>query len=169
VKIKGDALHCRVYRWWYKKKYKCEPSGSTNLCPYFRAVVFWAPSRVVFWNWIKFGPIPLNVISIPAIALAIPKLIGYYNYSIKHQIFMSYLFFLACFLVSGITVGILWAFSSDGGGFGGYVIAFLERTCSSSFWILLREYLRSAHDRVCPEIEVDWNKVHMTVYAQKLK
>lgn len=144
MKINGESLHCRIYRSWYRDKYRDEPLRS-NLCPYMRAVMFWAPLRAIFGGWIKIWRIPLGAITIPALLLSVPFLVGNFSYNGKMGLWFAYA--MATAIVS-ITIGIGTLIEKGHAGRAGAAVA------RWSFWRLLGAYFRSAHDRVCPE--VDW-------------
>jgi hypothetical protein len=111
-----------------------------------RVVMFWAPIRAIFWNWIKLGPIPLNAITIPALLYGVPKLIGYYSYTIKSGLWEIYL------IVAGGAIGGLVAVAILEYGFFPARKALATNAAKTSFLTLVKAYSRSAHDRICPEI-----------------
>jgi hypothetical protein len=174
MKIDKDSWHCKVYLWWYYNKYPAkelspsdrayyevvDPSYITaktnsNLCPYVRAVVLWAPMRAVFGSWIKVHKkISLNAITIPAVVLLTPLLFS-------HKITLAmYRFELAilCVMASVVSIITIIYYASK------YTKVFYTEGIEPltknkqlvTFRGLIKEYLRSAHDRVCPEI--NWDK-----------
>lgn len=184
IKVSSQALHTRIYLWWYWKKYNQPKYGSTNLCPYMRTVMFWAPIRAIFWDWIKVFSIPLwdndtlqiplNALTIPSLLFVFAKLIGYHAFLPKLCFLIFSMSTVFCFAIFGL-VGIVASYSSHR-----YRIqrskrdnypSFYPRPASSkspgrlersfnavyswSFWALLREYLKSAHDNMCPPVEID--------------
>ena len=152
MKIDGNSWHVKVYKWWYDNKYKnpaaeyiCPPPPKThsNLCPYMRAVMFWAPLRAIFWNWIKIGPLPINAVTLPAFFVSLPFLVGYVDYTAKMVVFCSYL----VILVLSVLFTLVWLISVKN------ILEPVERKIDNiGFVKLAQEYLRSAHDRVCPEV-----------------
>lgn len=175
--------HARLYLWWYQKKYHRGRYGSTNLCPYMRAVIFWAPLRAIFWNWVTVFDlnlwdvsfdVPLNALTIPALFLALAKPLGYLSYRMK---FMFSLFGVAC-LSAAVFISLMAVL-------GAYISHMRDTQMSDpnrwmnrvppkpkipkkpskvakainaftgwSFWTLLLEYLKSAHDNICPPVEL---------------
>lgn len=197
MQVERNDWHARVYMWWYLNKYysssgrwrRCRESPAqkkvSNLCPYMRVVMFWAPLRALFWNWlvlfrIKNFEVTLNMLIIPFLMFSLPPLAGYVSYILKL---------------------ILWAFTivTWAGGalaliaIGGYLLMdrhFLpylvrkfpptgesdeevlarhrresekerkkyekrkkRQESTERFFDMLFEFFRSAHDRVCPEVE----------------
>lgn len=142
MKITADSWHCKLYQWWYRNKYHSESLGHTNLCPYVRSVIFWAPARALFGGWIKLGRVPINSLTIPALLYSIPTLFGYWSYEAKIHIWFVYL--VLTLLVIGGTVEVL-------------LIKYFSRNPlrfkkTSDSMRVMQAYLRTAHDGVCPEI-----------------
>jgi hypothetical protein len=175
MKIDKDSWHCKLYCWWYTHRYpqklidhehiwnnttqdydiittQISMQQYSNLCPYMRAVMFWAPMRAVTWNWIKIGKVPLNAITIPAAVLAFPFLL---KYPYSHRVWLIYLVVLitatgAVLILSGIyfvSKRVPWIKKK----FLPVVVQYGPPV--ASFGKLLHEYLRSFHDRICPEVE----------------
>lgn len=169
-----NSWHCRVYKWWYANKYDeyvADRKEQSNLCPYMRAVLFWAPFRAIFCNWIVLGeingfPVPLNMVLLPLIFIPLPWELGYVSFAWKHVLKVVYLTLLLVALTIVLVGCTMFAFSGeeDGGlGWGGIfckklgVIARKPTTVVvkeklSGFFELVGEWLRSAHDGICPEI-----------------
>lgn len=144
MKIDGTSWHCRVYQWWYRHKYENrESKTNSNLCPYMRAVMFWAPLRAIFGNWLKIWRVPVNAITLPAVLINLPFLLGYASYTAKCIAFVTYgvlAFFTLLFTF-------IWLVEDK------KILRPVEKALNeSSFLNLTGEYLRSAHDRVCPEV-----------------
>ncbi len=151
MKIDEQSWHCKTYQWWYNRKYGGPNMRScSNLCPYMRAVVFWAPMRFLFTGAISFGKIPLGVFTIPATVLSAPIIAGYLSYSIKSGIWFAYGIFGGAALALAAVMGLVYMISTDGLDI---TSPLREKIKKSSFWDLITAYLRSAHDRVCPEVE----------------
>lgn len=177
MKIDGNSWHCKVYQWWYQHKYekkeweykwdgvdfvkhyKTPVKTNSNLCPYMRAVLIWAPMRALLWDWVEIGGIPLNAIAILVAFFMLPFLFR----RAAHVLWMAYAVALIGFTVgSGCVwgVGLVVKYAK-----WGWVKRLLNPVADqvvkvgppvASFGKLVKEYLRSAHDRVCPE--VDWDE-----------
>lgn len=161
MEIPRSSWHARVYTWWYTNKYGPVPETS-NLCPYMRAILIWAPIRLLFWHWVKLPitlkldgekyKVPLNAITIPIITIALPILVGYFSYQLKMTLLVVYLicaavglFLLLCFFIIVISESVDLKGAKN----------FLHRkTVGTSFGGLLARYLRSFHDGVCPTLEI---------------
>jgi hypothetical protein len=181
MNINGNSWHCRVYKWWYYNKYGQQTEAAwdenyrltyvpvtkenSNLCPYMRAVLFWAPLRAIFFPWIKLGAVPFNALTIPVILYAIPKLLGYLSYDVKYRIFRLYAVLAICLVVVALIFGLAWTAAKlfktpvakkIEGGLIARIDSALEKIVDSDFWPLLKEFFRSAHDRICPE--VNWKE-----------
>lgn len=147
--VDKNSWHCKVYQWWYTKKYGYPKEGSTsNLCPYMRAIMFWAPLRLLFTDAISFGRVPLGAFTVPAIVLPLPWLAGYLDYNLKIAFAIIYSIVAVC----GVASGLIYLFSSGGLNAGKPFRNASHVVVTSSFADLIREYLKSAHDRVCPEV-----------------
>lgn len=171
MQIDRNAWHCKVYLWWYYNKYPSrnpelkrevgewytlpEEKTQSNLCPYMRVVLLWAPVRAVLWHWITIGKVPINAITIPAVIAAFPFL---FNHTIQHRIWIAYLLALCLCTIIASIVGTLVFIGTHWKYVGSYLTPIAEKMepKAVSFIKLLGEYFRSAHDRVCPE--VTWDK-----------
>lgn len=151
------SWHARVYQWWYKKKYQeIRRHNQTNLCPYVRAVFLWSWLRALYLNGIKLGQVRrlsiyFSYLMWPATLYGVPKLVGYVSYEAKTMLWGIYLILAAIALVVSFMLGCIYLFDSDGYGLGKKISA---KFSGDSTMQLLSEYARSAHDRVCPEIEI---------------
>ena len=151
MKINANAWHCRIYLWWYKKKYGCtNERGHSNLCPYMRAVMLWAPLRFLFTDAVSFGKIPLGALTIPALMIACPLVVGYFNYYVKRSIWGIYCVIAAASFCTALVLVIVYLRVGEEYD----LLDKVEKIAGGSFAQLLKAYFRSAHDRVCPEI--DW-------------
>jgi hypothetical protein len=140
--IDPNSWHARVYFWWYRRKYGYPNEGKrSNLCPYLRAVLFWAPFRALFSTWVTVKRVPVNVVTIPAVLYAVPTLLGYLSYRLKFDIWLVYLIVVAIAALFAIS----FAFDKDGLGWA-------EKCGIEDFLDLTGEYLRAAHDGICPEV-----------------
>lgn len=160
--IDRQSWHWRVYSWWYGHKYhscrwvvdedglehwqrhSVEPERS-NLCPYMRAVMFWAPLRWFFawgsiWNVIPaLWALALVLVALPVFSVH------------RWDILRAYgMVALTLAFIAGIICGLI-ALERRRKPLPG--IKTLRKFKGSSFWKLLGAYLRSAHDRICPEVE----------------
>jgi len=152
-KVSYHSWHSELYHWWYEKKYghpKAQPVS--NLCPYMRVVLFWAPLRILFWDWVEVFGIPTYLISFPTILAAIP-IIGYLR---GHHKFAARMW-----EIYGLSIAIILAFILLI-----YIIASIERWAKRRkanrvekppkppgvFWPMVGAYMKSGHDRICPEI-----------------
>lgn len=145
-----NSWHLSVYKWWYKNKYGFpNERGYSNLCPYMRAVMFWAPLRALFGTWVRIKGIPLNVFTLPAIVISLPFLLGYISYNAKMTAFGVYLVLTSVCVLASFLLGTRYLLSKDGKDI---TRGLRTRVQNSGFTDLLAAYFRSAHDRVCPEI-----------------
>ena len=151
ISVSRNSWHTRVYRWWYAKKYGSEHCyGTTNLCPYMRAVLFWSWMRFLFIGG-KIGRVRIPAVLWPSVLATLPLLIGC---AVGAQFWSIVHAYGAIVFVSGFTagtVGLLWFLEKR--GFPAIGKAARAAT-ATSFVHLTTEYLRSAHDRVCPEVEI---------------
>ena len=73
MKISKKSPIDRIFVWWYRAKHGNTPFGLyTNLCPYVRAVLFWALPR---WVWLS-GPERVRVASWTT-TICIAEIIGW--------------------------------------------------------------------------------------------
>lgn len=159
MEVSKKSWHMRVYLWWYSHKYSTDANykTSTNLCPYMRVVLFWAPLRFIFWDWVKLLTytdekggklyLSLNMLTTPASIYIIPKLAGYVSYDLKVGLWIVYaavaLTSIAMLMVAiGIHVVGKWKNKPR------------EVKPPSVFWSLIKARAQANHDRVCPEIQI---------------
>lgn len=169
MQIDSNSWHCKLYKWWYSHKYPTkntilgwdkednpiyefiQPKTNSNLCPYMRAVLLWAPIRALFWSWISVWKIPLNVFTFLSIFAALPLLV---HGEVRHKVLLLYITFVLALVIFSSVVFILYLLFYE------KILNPVFQSLSSlfskveqySFFSLLCEYLRSAHDRVCPEV-----------------
>jgi hypothetical protein len=154
ISIDPQSWHCRVYLWWYQHKYKARPERSrSNLCPYMRVIMFWAPMRAVFGTWVKVWRVPMNAVTIPMIVYGVPKMAGYFSYGIKLGLWHLYAGTLLVIVLATVVVLAIYSLDKDGWDVTKPIRGAIKR---SKFKELFVAYLRSAHDRMCPEI--DWRQ-----------
>lgn len=143
LNVNKDSWHARVYKWWYKQKYGLEHNGTwTNLCPYMRAVMFWSWMRPLFMT--KWWSLAVYA----AILVEVPRWCGVISYNLKKGILAMY----AIEAVWALMLA-LWWYSAK---------KYKERKAKkalepvvykgASFLDLVKNYSRSAHDRICPEV-----------------
>ena len=149
MKIDANSWHVKIYKWWYGHKYGICVKRNSNLCPYMRAVMFWAPLRAIFWDWIKIGPVPLNAITLPAFFVGLPFVLGYVSYPAKAIVFAVYIVAAGVVTALAAIFGLAYLFHSEGLDITRPI---KNKIRKSSFLDLIHEYLRSAHDRICPEV-----------------
>jgi hypothetical protein len=178
IVVEKDSWHARVYFWWYTHKYKTSRIRDTsNLCPYFRAVVFYAPARALFWNWLVLKRTPnhmfyLNMLTWSAIVFSLPVLVG----AIAHKAIVEIILFLIIAAVYGAITTIFFLEQQIDAWIDARRNARIARNrikseemwrqptkvapsklskflkgCKS-FLKLLGAYIRAGHDRICPEV-----------------
>lgn len=155
MKISKDSWHCRLYCRWYTTKYHHTPNDYSNLCPYMRAVMFWAPLRALFGNMFRIRQIALGYFTVPIFFLAIPQPLGYLSYTAKMVLWSLWILAIGMVICFGIIGTINYCFSRNGLNITSPIVKKLDRLSESSFFDLIRAYLRSAHDRICPEVSWD--------------
>src|SRR5208337_2658736 len=169
--VERNEWHVRVYEWWYQHKYRnSAPRYQSNLCPYMRAVMFWAPLRVLFWDWvelfkIKNFKVTLNMLTIPALLYGLPPLAGYFSYKLKFFLWLvalafTVIFVLICF-VAWIINGVEERRNKNKADPAYWEAQRLHNKKRDAridrwerFFKMIGEYLQSAHDRVCPEVQI---------------
>ena len=150
MNIDSRSWHCRLYLWWYRNKYGYpNENRQSNLCPYMRAVVLWAPMRALFWTWIRVGGVPINAVVIPVLLYSVPVIAGYFSYGVKLGMWRTYAVMAIFAALVALLFLLVVAVSSDGWDITRPV---RKAVLGAGFWSLARAYLRSAHDRVCPEV-----------------
>lgn len=151
MRVRRTSWHARVYLWWYAHKYpgfaEYLPTHS-NLCPYVRTVLFWAPLRFLFTDWAtKWLPISIW----PVCLYSVPKLLGWISYDAKH----------AVWIIEGVVGALVLAILIIGG-----LSDYSEREGNifkrfDNWWdkseerAILVAYARAGHDRFCPEVTLD--------------
>jgi hypothetical protein len=167
-KVNRNSLHARIYLWWYEHKYKDnyakKDKPGTNLCPYMRAILFWAPFRFIFWNWVKVYEwsydmyISLNMLTIPFLMTFIPLLAGFGSYKLKKGLWIVDLVILGVAALIGVVcllvllIGIMIEEYKSWKSKQPEKPKKIKVKTTSRFVKLLKDFGRSAHDGVCPEI-----------------
>ncbi len=161
ITVDRESWHWRVYLWWYRMKYSndCFPERS-NLCPYVRAVLLWSWMRWLFisgrlgqWPaWMRkrwgFERFPVPLLTWAFLAVEAPRWLGMVSFTAKELLYSLELAALAIAAFFGLALGIAYLHAEKHAFHG---LAPIQRG-GASFLHLLHEYLRAAHDRVCPEI-----------------
>jgi hypothetical protein len=143
--VNRQSWHAQVYRWWYKAKYESEYLGSTtNLCPYIRAVLLWAPFRFLFGPQWKIGKFHVSFATVPVAYFGLAMAAGYLNYELK--VIMIGIEFGLVITGAGL-FGLTWLENHN------IIEKAADKFHETSFANLLTEYARSAHDQICPPVE----------------
>jgi len=164
-KVNRNSWHASIYLWWYGHKYKNNAARktkpSTNLCPYMRAIMFWAPLRFIFWNWFKVYEwsydlyISLNMLTIPFLMVTLPILAGFGSYRVKHKLWILDLIILGSIalitVIAAAACLIEWAVEEYKENHPKAPKKIKVKT-TSKFTKLVKDFMQSAHDGVCPEI-----------------
>lgn len=149
--ISRDTWHFKIFAWWFKQSHYGQSFDwyydsrnnvpSYNLCPYVRAILFWAPLRFLFSVpriWFTFGAIYL---------IALETLHHFKGWEgMKVLLFIT---FMAA--VSIATISVIC-----------FIVEFIKRKMEendlkapesiTSFLDVLHERAKAAHDGICPTI-----------------
>lgn len=140
-----SSWHAGVYRWWYAQKYNLKfTNDTTNLCPYVRAILIWAPLRFLFNPRYKLFGIKVNFVTTPLAYFAIAKYLGYLTYTGK---FIMFGLAIIGVCVSALVLIICWIENSK------FPEKVGDKIGESKFTQLVSAYSRSIHDGICPPIE----------------
>ena len=148
MRVKRSSWHAAVYLWWYAHKYTDAEGEKTsaNLCPYVRTVLIYAPLRFLLTDW-KTKWLPITIW--PTLLIGIPKLVGWFSYNLKVE---------------------MWIVEMCLGGFAGLMLALKNYSEHhknvfqriDNAWQntkterdIVKAYIRSGHDRICPEITLE--------------
>lgn len=170
------SWHAKVYLWWYYKKfpYKKDPlfykeKQSSNLCPYVRVVLLWAPLRWFFFDGrIKKRAPPVFILG-PPLLFGVAKAIGYINYELKScLIIVSLLTFIWVIVYGAVTLLVEAHRRYRLENYDDLVERNRQKEVERllkelkkkkkkkkegpTFWELLKERALATHDRLCPEI-----------------
>ena len=176
IEVNRRAWHARVYLWWYYTKWPHRrsegPKTASNLCPYVRAVVLWAPLRWLFYQG-RIGKVQLRVawVAWRVFLVSIPQPLGYISYNLKRALWISDAILGAAAVIIGLCFVVVyiaewadqkwyWASRLETWKIDrrhrAEVRLYRELTKKKkkgpSIWKLIGEYMLAAHDRVCPEI-----------------
>jgi len=153
--IDKRSWHWRLYQWWYNRKFPSrsyenspwfKPPTSTNLCPYVRTILFWAPLR-----WLTmWGPRKLNV------AVETVGWMGAYWLltiipvktveDFDALIVFTVIWFIGLVIRGGVFLG------THDVEFPSPPDIVIEK--GASFFKLLGSYISKAHTQVCPQVEL---------------
>src|SRR5438552_569514 len=128
-------LYCR----WYGHKYHSVgmPSGA-NLCPYVRAVLFWAPLRFLFLGrvsrWVSW---PLLVAAVEGLLWAL----------FGPRVFVPQFIVLTAMVTLGMVIAIILGIEWAGD-------RVREHDTVQSFRQVLGAYYEAAHKHICPQIHL---------------
>lgn len=157
--IRRRSWHARIYLWWYEHKYQSRDINektNVNLCPYMRTILFWAPLRLIFCDWVLGN---YCLVSWLTMAVVVPKLLGYVNYNSK----------IIFWIIEGTIVGGALLILTIYGLASLFNFLFPSKhrrelaeswqasefvKSAREFGQLLREYGRATHDRICPELRL---------------
>lgn len=172
LEVSRSSWHARIYRWWYQQKYGAtreqtdystpewrvvnisnDPTKS-NLCPYMRAVMFWSWMRWLFIGG-RVWKIRVPFVVWGLLIVEAPRWAGIISYDLKRTIWIGY----AIAVALAVALAVLWLgdeLQAKTGFFDTVLVPARQiRRKTSTFGDLVSEYLRSAHDRVCPEVLLD--------------
>ncbi len=82
--INKSKWHYKVYKW-----FKGKSPTTSNLCPYFRTVMLYAPLKYLFYKG-KIKKVPVPTIVVPPILFEIPRLLGIVSYEAKMCLYVLY-------------------------------------------------------------------------------
>ena len=156
----SSAWFHRIYLWWYRHKYGPHQTPTTsNLCPYMRVLFLWAPLRAIFWDWVRIGWFPINVVTIPTLWIAVANLLGYVSYTAKLVMYVMFV----CGVLAGLGIGLIilsfavvdntdQARANFIARMGQKWDSFAHKTKLDQFGQLIKAWYRAAHDQICPQI-----------------
>lgn len=150
LNVSNDSWHMKVYRWWYYQAQETPFTGkSINLCPYMRAVLLWTPLWCIFGDQFRIFGITTNWVTVPAFLFTIAKLAGYVSFDLK--LIMSV--FFSAVLVTAVLIFFIeqWKKVSR----RNRIFRCAEIKQPSPFVELTKAWFKSAHDNVCPIINID--------------
>jgi hypothetical protein len=159
--VSKKSWHARIYIWWYELKYGSFTNTSVNLCPYMRAIMFWAPLRLLFTDAITFfeieslGDFPVcpPVFVIPALLYGIPKMLGYWSYDLKMGFWLFYVIAVVIVISILIAAGIVSIVKNQ--SVKSFFTKTVETTHLSTFGGLLSAFFKSVHDGICPPVNLE--------------
>jgi hypothetical protein len=140
MQIDPKSWHARVYQSWFKRKYECEATKG-NLCSYCRVVLFWSWIRPLFIDG-YIGRVPMAVLSWSSIALFL-----------QYEAFKHFgWFFLKREGLVVLIITIAIAFVLVTACINTLAQKLMRRPPVQSFWSVLGQRVKSAHEGICPFI-----------------
>lgn len=164
----------QIYVWWYKHAFSeyDNPPKFVNLCPYMRAILIWAPLRWIFLHgslrsvvWGSF--IGMTYASFMALAIEANSL--NWAYLLTALFVLSPVVFTSTIVL--VEVGFFLLVKKMGIHTGKRLALFTEkadrktdaladkvtdlfdRSSIPAFFKLVKQWLHSSHDMICPSIE----------------
>ena len=135
--IDRNCWHARLWRWHQAQK-GYNPSGSVNLCPYVRAVLFWAPARFIFLHRV------MRWITWPSLALSAEYGLWRLSGILVFQVELAFLTILAAAAAAiGIGIGI-WALGAKAS----------EAQPVRSFGQVVAHRYSKVHEGICPIVHI---------------
>lgn len=152
MNISSNTWHYRVFEWALKEKYGYVPyqieEGGYNLCPYVRKVLIWAPLRFLFAT--SYERLVASVLGLVlAITGLVYKLAGMKGLRVEAGIF--FLIFGVIAIVAAL-FGAIWSFAKLKEYLRKRQIKVGVPEVVVSFSEILWNYIKSAHEGVCPKI-----------------
>lgn len=140
MKISRNSWHARVYSWWYNEKHGHYPSGGVNLCPYVRAVLFWAHFRFLFLT--KMGYVTWSLLA-AGLEYTLIRVGGWKNVLEVEEAFLIILSIVAAVIGIGFGAHWLWNRTEDA----------REAVTTASFVQVLKTRAEAGHNKICPFME----------------
>lgn len=178
--INKNSWSYKVYSW-----YKGEPPTSSNLCPYTRTVLLWAPLKFLFAKG-KIKKVPVPAIVIPALLFEIPRWAGMVSYDFKHGLYIMYLILATCATGAAGALGTIylgsklsdnglrkkmsdeeWAFYVEMNKKKDYLpfhlqkepfINRVQKLLNKIENSLIYNYIKAKHEKICPTIYFEEEK-----------
>jgi hypothetical protein len=155
-----NSWHARLYYWWYRRKHKYPKENNvSNLCPYMRAVLIWAPLRILFDDWVVVSESPkitLNAITIPLMLIIFAVIEQFRRPKFAHVIWVVYgiittllIFF---FILNAVIEAIKEWRAMNKWNKPPKPPKAKKVKKPSEFGKLVTAYFQSGHDRICPEL-----------------
>jgi hypothetical protein len=117
---------------------------NTNLCPYMRAVMFWAPLRFLFING-KVKKVPMPAILAVATFLAINIFLFFAHMKVFVDMWKG-------LVLGSIVLGLIYAMVIGIEKWRKKPVRYKEPKQGNSFVKLLKDYSQSKHDQICPPV-----------------
>lgn len=140
MKISRNSWHARVYSWWYREKHGYYPSSGVNLCPYVRAVLFWAHLRFLFLT--KMGYVTWTVLA-AGLEYTLLRVAGWKDVFTIEGAVLLLLAIAGTVIALGFGVQWLWNWTWDA----------REAITTVSFVQVLKTRAKAGHNKICPFME----------------